>query len=523
MESNRTAAVAFASLTKWSAAQQISNPLQENDVVGDSSRLSKPSKFPVASAMNEKIILWRGDITHLDTDAIVSTTNESMTDRNGVSGAIHEAAGPELATECLKLEGCRTGDAKITKGYKLHARHVIHTVGPRYNEKYRTAAENALHNCYRNSLQILKENKLTTIAFCVVNSEKRGYPLDVGAHIAIRTVRRFLEHYGSEIELIVFAMPTDRDYDMYAKVLPLYFPRSEDEETKAKGLLPEDTGNEFGETVVAERMIRVSEGPIRKKEVTKQPSEVAVAAPTPAAPATTPTAPTAATPSPVSYDFVSMQSDPDKAKLMSLQTRSKEELDDEEAEKRFIRLYRKARQEDLSDLAAMKFIYQSGTDLSGRPILVIVSRHLQANMVDLNRVHMYIYLILEPLLRREFTVLYVHTESTSDNQPEFSWLKEIYDLLPNSLRRNMKRMYVLHPTFLLKTFFLFLSPFLSESFWEKLSYVDNLTELFKYIDPKGTSIPSFVIDYDKRENGFDPNASSHSSSSSSAMAPHSDL
>jgi len=184
-----------------------------------------------------------------------------MTERNDLSKRVFAAAGKDLQVAVSKLEGCKTGEARITDGFNLHAKHVIHTVGPRYNEKYQIAAENALHNCYRNCLQLLVENDGHSIAFSVVNSEKRGYPPENGAHIAIRTVRRFLEKWGGPISTVVFCMDNDRDFTLYENTLWMYFPRSKEEEAEAIIKLPEDTGNELGETVVEERMIRIAGTP----------------------------------------------------------------------------------------------------------------------------------------------------------------------------------------------------------------------------------------------------------------------
>jgi len=213
-------------------------------------------------------VLWRGDLCKLtNLDAVVNSTNEAMTERNEASKRIFAGAGKELQVAVSKLEGCKTGEARITPGFDLPARHVIHTVGPRYNEKYRIAAENALHNCYRNSLQVLTENGGKSIAFPVINSEKRRYTTENGVHIAIRTVRRFLEKYGSLVSLIIFCMDNDSDYLLYERTLWMYFPRSKAEERAALTQLPEDTGNEIGETVVEERKIRIAEASTLVSEV----------------------------------------------------------------------------------------------------------------------------------------------------------------------------------------------------------------------------------------------------------------
>jgi O-acetyl-ADP-ribose deacetylase (regulator of RNase III) len=120
---------------------------------------------------------------------------------------------------------------------------LIHTVGPRYNEKYITAAENALHNCYRSCLETALEQRAKTISFPVVHSTRRGYPVDTGAHIAIRTIRRFLEKWGKEnFARILLAIDNDEVYSIYSKILPLYFPRNSEELNESLIKLPKDTG-----------------------------------------------------------------------------------------------------------------------------------------------------------------------------------------------------------------------------------------------------------------------------------------
>ncbi|GFZ10879.1 appr-1-p processing enzyme family protein [Actinidia rufa] len=226
------------------------------------------SRFPVDHEINSRIYLWRGNPWNLEVDAVVNSTNENLDEAHSSPG-LHGAAGPDLAEECATLGGCRTGMAKVTSAYDLPARRVIHTVGPKYALKYHTAAENALSHCYRSCLELLIENGLRSIAMGCIYTEAKNYPREPAAHVAIRTVRRFLEKQKDKITAVVFCTTTSSDTEIYKRLLPLYFPRDKHEEEVAISKLPADVGDENGETVIDERKIRIKHLPKVENTVSK--------------------------------------------------------------------------------------------------------------------------------------------------------------------------------------------------------------------------------------------------------------
>lgn len=164
-----------------------------------------------------KINIVRGDITKLDVDAIVNAANTALLGGGGVDGAIHRAAGAELLAECRTLGGCKPGEAKLTRGYRLPARFVIHTVGPVWRGGNGDESE-TLANCYRNSLQLAVENEIKTIAFPAISCGAYGYPIPDAAQVAFKTARDFLATDDS-IDKVTFVLSGEDIYEAYRQLL----------------------------------------------------------------------------------------------------------------------------------------------------------------------------------------------------------------------------------------------------------------------------------------------------------------
>ena len=161
-----------------------------------------------------QIKIMRDDITRRQVDAIVNAANQSLLGGGGVDGAIHRAAGPGLLQECGKLGGCRTGEAKITRGHRLPAKHVIHTVGPVYGEERGREAE-LLASCYRQSLALAAKHGCKNIAFPSISTGAYGYPLAEASRIALKTIREFISANPDVIEVIEIVTFSEHDQRIY--------------------------------------------------------------------------------------------------------------------------------------------------------------------------------------------------------------------------------------------------------------------------------------------------------------------
>jgi O-acetyl-ADP-ribose deacetylase (regulator of RNase III) len=169
------------------------------------------------SRIEGQIELARGDITEQDVDAIVNAANTTLLGGGGVDGAIHRAGGPAILAECRTLGGCATGDAKITTGGRLKARHVIHTVGPVYRDG-RHGEPALLASAYRRSLEVATQHGLHSVAFPSISTGAYGYPIADAARIALRTVADYLSAH-QDIQLVRFVLFSDADLAVYRQAL----------------------------------------------------------------------------------------------------------------------------------------------------------------------------------------------------------------------------------------------------------------------------------------------------------------
>ena len=182
--------------------------------------------FEANEEINRKISLWRGDITVLEIDSIVNAANMAMRGGGGIDGRIHQMAGPSLLEECIELNGCKTGRTKATRGHNLPCQFILHTVGPRVSDDAHPLPHAKLTGCYSTCLDWVKKLGLRSVAFCCISTGIFGYPIDAATHVALKTVRLWLEdpENRASVDRIVFCVYNPPDLDTYEEMLQLYFP-----------------------------------------------------------------------------------------------------------------------------------------------------------------------------------------------------------------------------------------------------------------------------------------------------------
>ncbi|XP_076015711.1 ADP-ribose glycohydrolase MACROD1 [Genypterus blacodes] len=199
-------------------------PLDDISVWSSTAVGSKQSRYPRNEKLDHKIAVYSGDITQLEIDAIVNAANKTLLGGGGVDGAIHRAAGPLLKKECASLHGCETGQAKITCGYGLPPKYVVHTVGPIVTGGVGEKERKALRSCYRRSLEVATRNAARSVAFPCISTGIYGYPPEQAVHEALATVREYLDEHHEKLDRVIFCVFLPTDKELYLQNLPLYFP-----------------------------------------------------------------------------------------------------------------------------------------------------------------------------------------------------------------------------------------------------------------------------------------------------------
>lgn len=385
-------------------------------------------------------------------------------------------------------------------------------MGPKYAVKYHTAAESALSHCYRSCLELLVENGLESIAMGCIYTEAKNYPREPAAHVAIRTVRRFLEKQTDKITAVVFCTISSSDTEIYKRLLPLYFPRDKQEEEIASLKLPADVGDENGEPIIDERKIRIKTLPAEAAT-----SKYPVAVPADISGLTRRR--DSKMDSFLDPTFMSIIKDPDLrrkeqweksaqakkgfncAKLLGFGDLGGPALSAAEEYSLHSRYLAKANSLNLSEIAEMKIIYRGGVDSEGRPVMVVVGAHFLLRCLDLERFVLYVVKEFEPLIQKPYSIVYFHSAASLQVQPDLGFMKRLQQMLGRKHQRNLQAIYVLHPTLGLRSAIFGLQLLVDGDVWKKVVYVDRLMHLFRYVPREQLTIPDFVFQHDLEVNG----------------------
>lgn len=253
------------SLPLWEECGWVSipSPVAAEEAASLSDEVIGNKAFNIDESINRKVHLYLGSGYKVSGDAIVVGQNEQLTDRSEDIGPIFALGGPTFEEEVQLAAPIQTGDSCITSGGNLPFEYVIHSVSPRYDDRYLTASEHALYAAYKSAILLAIEKGVQDLVLTCIYSKRKHYPRDEAAHIALRVVRKFLQHTAltEKLRRVMFCVPTQEDYEIYAALMIAYFPRSAVELQYQEGLLPPELGDEWGEIKQTERVLKVSAGP----------------------------------------------------------------------------------------------------------------------------------------------------------------------------------------------------------------------------------------------------------------------
>lgn len=474
--------VSALELTPWS--QTPAQDIPQREYIDED--LNHPSPpFDINSAVNSKLAVFQGDFCNLLVDALINPTNEHLNDKNAFSKRLVERAGPQLKKDLqCDIKSCRTGEARITSGYDLLCQYVVHTVGPKYQQRYLSASESALYSSYRSSLSLMKEHNISTLAIPPLHSSRRGFPPVEGAHIALRTIRRFLEEFVQDpcVQRIVLLLDKV-DLEIYSLLLPLYFPRTKAEQRRAMHGLPRDLGGKHGEPVIPERQIRIQDTPFFRTGENPPDFEdldmsVCVG----------------------KSSFARMQHDVDNKR--KYRQHEADSLTSEVSRKnRYERLLRKAKEMDFREIREANIIYRSGVDKFGRTVFIFVGRNYAPKEVSFEALCCYIIRLMDKEVAQPFVVVYLHSCTGNRNYMSYTQLREFYQTLDYRYKKNLQLMYIVHPTLWSRLSMWWFTTITTSGLSRKVRLLGGIEYLYLNISPDQLNVPQFVLDYDYSVNG----------------------
>lgn len=496
-----------------------------------------PLPFRVNSDVNKRLYLFEGDICSLRTDCIMCFTTEGFSGSDELAGRLLAIGGEDLYAELSYQDVCRAGEARMCRSFNLPSTHIAYTVTPRFTNRYITATHNALNSSIRESFILMKDARLRTIAFpclppkliAIQRSEGRrsgttGDPDPSTAaalggdyavmHTVLRSVRRWMEKMIGDIDAVVLVLGSPSDAAVYRQYMAAYFPRDRAEELDAPFLLPLEVGNSGGEIDVAERRIRL----IRKDE--RSAPESGASRADMEAPTAQPVFGGMLVPQNHSDDDGDSGSDRDildsndvSFRVAKTETETEKRLDALNIKRHGLNyspdssetLYQTyLRQASLlgdsaagAQLQQLQFIYPSGYDNAGRPIIVFLAAVFPAATVDSYILLLHIIRTLDPFIRDKYTLLYVNSEVHHSNAPSMSLWSEFFGMM-EKFEDNLDQLLVLHPGLLFKAAFTCCWPYIASHVWNGTVYLKSIKDLEIHAGNHMPQLPKYVVEYDSK-------------------------
>jgi len=453
-------------------------------------------RFPYKPEFNERIVLTTTEkMLNLECDVIVVATNETFDAKNCIHEEILEKCGPEFTKTTHNLPRLRVTETRLLPipSGTIGAKNIMMMIPPRFSQKYYSAAVNSLNKTYLNALQACVDNAYHTVIFTAVHDLEHKFDANIAAEVVVRTIRRFFEHYPTNMDKICLCLDTS-GLEAYTKQMKLYFPRTAEEAAAAEKSLPADVGNEWGEIVVAARSIRISSlpgmGGDDDDDYSDEDDQI----------------PEVVGEQPSSLEYSQRQPNPD--------VRSTQGVNDPRSPNYIPEGYvngilARAATMDFSELEQAGFFINCGLDnLSQRNLLMFIGANYAKVSSARDKVMPFLAKTLDSVSFSPFTIVYVHCSQTN-NADSMSWIHSIAATFPRRCLVNM-RLAVLYPTFWLKTHLRInrlggLRPI------SDISYYDNLAALFRVVGRDAVRLPEDII-------RADPSVQTTSSAAASSTA-----
>jgi len=471
-------AMPISALQPWGSDWRCCEPKYAQDVCSSEANIQR-LPYPHDAEINRKLFLWQGDICAVEVDVLlVPVAGGFAAGASTIFPRVLQFGGSDLKADLRHLDSCRSGDVRFTKAYGLPCNQLVITVGPKFKEQYRVAAQNTLNACCRECMQGLVEAELRTVAIpCIWYQE--GYPMEEHAHVVLRTIRRCLEKLRPNIDSVVLVAASPAELVLYETLMPSYFPRSLDEAVVSAADLPESAWTEWGEVFLEERRIRLSSCLISRDDNEDSDGEDITPMFSPSDDA--------------DKSFLSAKDDVDAAARKRLEGTIMEAETPEMAKHACLRYLRRAR-EVRAEPVTNHFVFSAAQDHFGRKVVVLLGARLPPLGVRDERTLPLFVKELELLRSEQFVLLYINSDVSAFDTSKLEFFQEMLAVINMKYRNSLAQVLVLHPGLGFRAAFAFGSAVsnMAASIWNDTVYLERLAQLASFLSIAELQLPAYV-------------------------------